>query len=117
MARPRGRRGEQPSGRSTPQPRATDSILSERGSRARGTAPQDPGEALQQSEVADEDWFALPEGEPMGIEDIRDALVIRERSTFMLTDPTGNVTPGNRQGFGIYHGDTRHLSTYHFSLN
>lgn len=53
----------------------------------------------------------------MGIEDIRDALVIRERSTFLLTDPHGNVEPGNVQGFGIYHADTRHLSGYKFTLN
>jgi glycogen debranching enzyme len=53
----------------------------------------------------------------MGIEDIRDALVIRERSTFFLTDPKGNVPAGNRQGFGVYHADTRHLSTYDFSLS
>jgi len=65
----------------------------------------------------EEEWFALPEGEPMGIEDIRDALVIRERSIFLLTDPQGNVPRGNKQGFGVYHADTRHLSTYHFKLN
>ncbi len=53
----------------------------------------------------------------MGIDDIRDALVIREGSAFLLTDPSGDVPPGNSQGFGIYHADTRHLSTYHFSLN
>jgi glycogen debranching enzyme len=53
----------------------------------------------------------------MGIEDIRDALVIRERSVFLLTDPTGNVAAGNTQGFGMYSADTRHLSAYDFSLN
>lgn len=53
----------------------------------------------------------------MGIEDIRDALIIRERSIFLLTDPDGNVPPGNAQGFGVYHGDTRHLSSYRFSFN
>jgi len=53
----------------------------------------------------------------MGIEDIRDALVIRERSTFLLTDPHGNVPRGGRQGYGVYHADTRHLSVYHFTLN
>jgi len=53
----------------------------------------------------------------MGIEDIRDALVIRERSTFLLTDPNGYVPPGNNQGYGIYHADTRHLSAYTFTLN
>jgi glycogen debranching enzyme len=59
----------------------------------------------------------LPDSEPMLIEDIGDALVIRERSTFLLTDAAGNINQGNRQGFGVYHADTRHLSTYSFSLN
>jgi len=58
----------------------------------------------------------LPEGEPMGIEDIRDALVIRERDLFLLTDHSGNVPPGNRQGFGLYHDDTRYLSAYDLSF-
>src|SRR4030066_30442 len=58
----------------------------------------------------------LPGGEPMGIEDIRDALIIREQGLFLLTDPSGNVPPGNRQGFGLYHADTRHLSVYDFSF-
>ncbi|HYM15116.1 MAG TPA: glycogen debranching N-terminal domain-containing protein [Dehalococcoidia bacterium] len=53
----------------------------------------------------------------MGIEDIRDALVIRERSSFLLTDTQGNAPRGNAQGFGLYHADTRHLSAYEFSLN
>lgn len=53
----------------------------------------------------------------MAVEDIREALVIRERATFLLTDPDGNVPPGNTRGFGIYQADTRHLSGYQFSLN
>jgi glycogen debranching enzyme len=52
----------------------------------------------------------------MGIEDIRDALVIRERDLFLLTDSSGNVPPGNRQGLGLYHADTRHLSVYDLSF-
>jgi glycogen debranching enzyme len=70
-----------------------------------------------QPAIGDDDWFALPEGEPMGIEDIRDALVIRERGTFLLTDEAGNVPPGNRKGYGIYHADTRHLSAWSFKVN
>src|SRR3990170_4877528 len=58
----------------------------------------------------------LPEGEPMGIEDIRDAIVIRERDLFLLTDSAGNVPRGNRRGLGLYHADTRHLSVYDFAL-
>ena len=65
----------------------------------------------------DEASCALPDSEPMGIEDIRDALIIREGSAFLLTDPVGNVPAGNTQGFGIYHADTRHLSAYDLTLN
>ena len=53
----------------------------------------------------------------MGIEDIGDALVIRERATFMLTNPEGNVPTGNQRGYGIYHADTRHLSAYKLTFN
>src|SRR4030043_2428028 len=58
----------------------------------------------------------LPETEPMLIRDIRDALVIREGDLFLLTDTMGNVPPNNPNGFGLYHGDTRHLSVYDFSF-
>jgi glycogen debranching enzyme len=53
----------------------------------------------------------------MGVEDIRDSLVVRERSTFLLTDLDGNVPTGNDQGLGVYHGDTRHLSAYSLTVN
>lgn len=79
--------------------------------------PRDDPAASTPELDQDVEWFALPEGEPMGIEDIRDALVIREGAVFLLTDADGNVPAGNRQGYGIYHGDTRHLSAYDFSLN
>jgi len=52
----------------------------------------------------------------MGIEDIRDALVIRERSSFLLTDREGRMPPGNLQGFGIYHADTRHLASLELTV-
>lgn len=44
-------------------------------------------------------------------------LVIREKGLFLLTDSNGNVPAGNRRGLGLYHADTRHLSTYDFSLS
>lgn len=44
--------------------------------------------------------------------DIRDAIVIKEGDLFLLTDLVGNVPPGNRDGFGLYHKDTRFLSGY-----
>src|SRR5687767_7108874 len=58
----------------------------------------------------------LPYRGPVAVDDIREALVIRERGTFLLTDTDGNVPLGNQRGFGLYHADTRHLSGYEFSL-
>ncbi len=52
----------------------------------------------------------------MEVQDIRDALVIRERDLFLLTDKAGEVPAGNINGYGLYYGDTRYLSTYEFSL-
>lgn len=52
-----------------------------------------------------------------GIEDISEALVIREQGAFLLTDDQGNVPPDNDRGFGLYSGDTRHLSGYQFLLD
>ena len=74
-------------------------------------------DATLHAPASDELGSLLPVGEPMAIEDIRDSLVIRERAVFLLTDEHGNVPMDNSQGFGIYHADTRHLSTYSFSLN
>ncbi len=58
----------------------------------------------------------LPEAEPMDVQDIRDALVIRERDLFLLTDKTGEVPQGNTNGYGLYFADTRYVSTFEFSL-
>src|SRR6266571_8988955 len=59
----------------------------------------------------------LPEAEPMAIQDIRDALVIRERDLFLLTDTAGQVPRGNKNGYGLYYADTRYLSGYEFSFS
>jgi len=48
----------------------------------------------------------------MGVQDIREALVIRERDLFLLTDMVGQVRPDNINGFGLYYADTRYLSGY-----
>src|SRR3972149_11450738 len=58
----------------------------------------------------------LPEAEPMIIQDIRDALVVRGADTFLLPDRSGNVPPGDQRGFGLYHHDTRYLSTCSLSF-
>ena len=52
----------------------------------------------------------------MDVQDIRDALVIRERDLFLLTDKAGEVPAGNINGYGLYFADTRYLSTFEFSL-
>ncbi|MGH2448013.1 MAG: glycogen debranching N-terminal domain-containing protein, partial [Chloroflexota bacterium] len=53
----------------------------------------------------------------MAIEDIRDALVIRENGVFLLMDKCGNVPRRNESGFGLYRNDTRFLSRYEFSFS
>lgn len=58
----------------------------------------------------------LPEGEPRVIEDIRDALIIREDGLFLLTDTDGNIPLKNDSGFGLYHSDTRYLSGWDLSM-
>ena len=63
------------------------------------------------------DQELLPEAEPMAIQDIRDALVIRERDLFLLTDIGGQVPRGNPNGYGLYYQDTRYLSGYEFSFS
>ena len=61
-------------------------------------------------------WRMLPEGEPRVIEDIRDALIIREGGLFLLTDTDGSIPLNNDSGFGLYHNDTRYLSGWDLSL-
>lgn len=58
----------------------------------------------------------LPEGEARVIENIRDALIIREDGLFLLTDRDGNIPLNNDSGFGLYHNDTRYLSGWDLSL-
>jgi glycogen debranching enzyme len=58
----------------------------------------------------------LPEGDPRVITDIRDALLIREKDLFLLTDTEGHVGIGNDSGFGLYHEDTRYLSGWELTL-
>jgi glycogen debranching enzyme len=97
-----------------------DAVAGPRGQRQEEQTPQladGPDPQAAAATTPEGVSYMLPPGEPMLIEDIRDSLVIRERSVFLLTDSDGNVPAGNEQGLGIYHADTRHLSTYSFSLN
>ena len=58
----------------------------------------------------------LLNGETTMASDIRNALVIKEGNHFTLFDQTGTIPLGNTGGFGLYLGDTRHLSGYEVSL-
>ncbi len=57
------------------------------------------------------------EWEPMRIEDIHNALVIRERDLFLITETSGGVPLGNPSGYGLYYNDMRHLSCFEFSFS
>jgi glycogen debranching enzyme len=49
---------------------------------------------------------------PLAAQDIRDATLVKEADLFLLANLEGNVPPGNANGFGLYHRDTRFLSAY-----
>ncbi|UQA58772.1 glycogen debranching N-terminal domain-containing protein [Polyangium aurulentum] len=53
---------------------------------------------------------------PPAARDIREATLIKEGDLFLLTDPEGNVPRGNREGYGLYVGDTRFLSAYELAV-
>jgi glycogen debranching enzyme len=75
-------------------------------------------DAAETGDIAADDLEGLlPVGEPMLIDDIRDALLICEGDTFLLTDAEGSVAPHNQLGLGLYHRDARHLSGYQLTLN
>ncbi|MEX2237689.1 MAG: glycogen debranching N-terminal domain-containing protein [Dehalococcoidia bacterium] len=69
-----------------------------------------------QSNVSTRQRQLLPARGPVAVDDIREALVIRDGATFFLSDTHGNAPPANQRGFGLYHDDTRHLSAFEFSL-
>ncbi|HVC35226.1 MAG TPA: glycogen debranching N-terminal domain-containing protein [Chloroflexota bacterium] len=53
---------------------------------------------------------------PIGAQDIRDTIVIKEQDLFLITNLDGNVPQGNVNGLGLYYHDTRYLSTYELVL-
>src|SRR5579884_3459497 len=53
---------------------------------------------------------------PVGAQDIRDTIVIKELDLFLITNLDGNVPAGNVNGLGLYYQDTRFLSTYELVL-
>jgi glycogen debranching enzyme len=61
--------------------------------------------------------YLLPHGEPIALSDIRDALVIKEGTLFLMTDVEGNVPRDNAAGYGLYKGDTRYLSAYDLAFD
>src|SRR2546428_3470565 len=59
----------------------------------------------------------LPEAEPMAIQDIRDALVIRERDLFLLTDMAGQGARGNKNGHRRSYEGTPYNSGHEVSFS
>lgn len=53
---------------------------------------------------------------PPSARDIRDATLLKEGDLFLLTDHEGNVPRKNREGYGLYLGDTRFLSSYELAV-
>ncbi|MDC3959121.1 amylo-alpha-1,6-glucosidase [Polyangium jinanense] len=53
---------------------------------------------------------------PPSARDIRDATLLKEGDLFLLTDAEGNVPRKNREGYGLYLGDTRFLSSYELAI-
>ncbi len=58
----------------------------------------------------------IPQGEPLAIADIREAQFIKEGDLFLMTDEEGNLPPA-QAAYGLYRGDTRHLSVYDLTLD
>lgn len=61
--------------------------------------------------------YLLPQGEPIALSNIRDALVIKDGDLFLMTDVEGNAPRDSMAGYGLYKGDTRYLSVYDFSFD
>ncbi len=55
-------------------------------------------------------------GEAAMTSDVRSSLLIKEQNHFTLFNPEGNIPIAHPGGFGLYLGDTRHLSGYELSL-
>jgi len=49
---------------------------------------------------------------PSIVPSIADAIVVKERNLFFLTQADGSVPIGIRHGFGLYYNDCRYLSGY-----
>ncbi|HUX85542.1 MAG TPA: glycogen debranching N-terminal domain-containing protein [Chloroflexota bacterium] len=60
--------------------------------------------------------IALQYKSPIGAQDIRDTIVIKELDLFLITNLNGNVPRGNVNGLGLYFHDTRFLSAYELGL-
>jgi hypothetical protein len=61
--------------------------------------------------------YLLPQGEPIALSDIRDALIIKEGNIFLMSDEEGNLPLDSAAGYGLYKGDTRYLSVYDLSFD
>ena len=74
-----------------------------------GSGPTDPGRVSSTPAT-------IAVQAPPAAQDIRDTTLVKERDLFMLSDLEGNIPIGGTNGFGLYHGDTRFLSTFELRI-
>lgn len=64
------------------------------------------------AQIGSPENFLIEQNEPAAIATIQDAQVIKEKDLFLLTNREGEMPRQNTSGYGLYHQDTRYLSTY-----
>jgi glycogen debranching enzyme len=82
---------------------------------AKGDEPDVPAGSPAVSETQGTVGLVMLDAPPSA-RDIRDATLIKEGDLFILADAEGNVPRNNREGYGLYLGDTRYLSAYDFAI-
>lgn len=71
-------------------------------------------DALSQAERRKQEL--LTQGKPSVTRGIADAIVIKDRDLFFLSEPDGSVPMDRRHGLGLYYHDCRYLNGYEFRL-
>jgi len=76
----------------------------------------DGGDAREKTDEQAPEEGLVSLNAPPAARDIRDATLLKEGDLFLLTDREGNVPRNNHDGFGLYVGDTRFLSSYELAI-
>lgn len=61
-------------------------------------------------------WTHAEGGEPLAVQDIRDALIARNDGVFLITNRHGEIRGEESGSYGLYREDTRYLSRYCVTL-